>query len=72
MPHKRKFIQGILSKPGSKGALHRMLNIPEGEKIGKAKIAAAAEHPERFVKTKRAQILLKRRARFAQTLAKLR
>lgn len=69
---KRKFIAKILGRPGAKGALHRMLKVPEGEKIGKAKIAAAAEHPERFVKTKRAQTLLKRRARFAQTLAKLR
>ena len=47
----------------NKGALHRSLGVPEGEKIPKAKIekAANSDNPK-----------LAKRARLAETLAKLR
>lgn len=64
---KRKWISKAIKHPG---ALHKMLGVSPEKKIGAAKIAEAAEHPERFVKTKRSQSLLRRRARLAQTLAK--
>ncbi len=38
----KHFIQEALSKPGSKGALHRSLGVPEGQKIPAAKLTAAA------------------------------
>ncbi len=47
----------------NKGALHRSLGVPEGEKIPAAKIAKAA-HSDNPT--------LARRARLAQTLKKLR
>lgn len=59
MSAKANFIQSAIKKPG---ALHRQLGVPMGEKIPKAKIAAAA--------TKGGK--LGARARFAETLAKLR
>lgn len=36
-----KWIQGALSKKGSKGKLHRELGVPEGEKIPAKKLAKA-------------------------------
>lgn len=56
---KKNFIQNAIKKPG---ALHRDLGVPQGEKIPKAKIAAAAKEGGK----------IGQRARFAQTLAKLR
>lgn len=53
------FIQGAIKRPG---ALHKKLGVPQGKKIPKAKIAAAAKQPG----------LLGQEARFAQTLAKVR
>lgn len=55
----KKFIQKAIKKPG---ALHRSLGVPEGKKIPTSKIAAAAGKGGK----------LGQRARFAQTLAKLR
>ena len=55
----RNFISSAIKKPG---ALHRSLGVPMGKKIPTAKIAAAAKAPGK----------LGQRARFAQTLAKLR
>jgi hypothetical protein len=49
--------------PSSKGALHRSLGVPEGEKIPKSKIAKAANSDDPT---------LAKRARLAETLAKLR
>ncbi len=46
-----------------KGGLHRMLNVPKGKTIPKAKIEKA---------TKSKDVLLKKRAILAQTLSKLR
>lgn len=46
----------------NKGALHRNLGVPEGEKIPKGKIAAAAKKGGKVGKE----------ARLAQTLSKLR
>jgi hypothetical protein len=54
-----KFIQKAIKKPG---ALHKSLGVPQGQKIPKSKIAKAA--------TKGGK--LGQRARFAQTLAKIR
>lgn len=56
---KKNFIAGAIKKPG---ALHKSLGVPQGEKIPKAKIAKAAQAGGK----------LGQRARFAQTLAKLR
>lgn len=56
---KEKFIQGAIKKPGE---LHAELGVPQGEKIPPAKIAAAAQKGGK----------LGQRARFAETLAKLR
>jgi hypothetical protein len=38
-----KWIQGALSKKGSKGKLHRELGVPQGEKIPDKKMAKAAK-----------------------------
>lgn len=46
----------------NKGALHRNLGVPEGKKIPKAKIAAAAKQSGKIGKE----------ARLAETLGKLR
>jgi hypothetical protein len=54
-----KFIQKAIKKPG---ALHKQLGVPQGQKIPKAKIAKAAQKGGK----------LGQRARFAQTLSKLR
>ena len=44
MPSKpNKWIQKALGKPGSKGALHKELNVPVGEKIPKKKLDKAAK-----------------------------
>lgn len=58
MDAKKHFIQKAIKRPG---ALHRDLGVPAGEKIPVAKIAAAAEKGGKIGE----------RARFAQTLAKL-
>lgn len=55
---KEKWIQGAIKKPG---ALHKDLGVPQGEKIPKAKIEAAASKGG----------VVGKRARFAETLAKL-
>lgn len=52
----KHFIQGAIKHPG---ALHRELGVPQGQKIPKAKIAAAAKKGGK----------LGQRARFAQTLS---
>jgi hypothetical protein len=53
------WIKGAIKHPG---ALHRQMGIPAGEKIPAKKLAAAAEKGG----------TLGRRARLAQTLAKMR
>lgn len=58
----KKFIQKALSKPGSKGKLHRELGVPEGEKIPAKKMAKAA-------KSKNPKI--QKQVAFAKTLKKL-
>lgn len=60
-----KFIQKVLSKPGSKGKLHRKLGVPEGKKIPAAKIAAAKKRAKPGSE-------LSRELSFAKTLGKLR
>ena len=55
----KKWIAGAISKPG---ALHQDLGVPAGKKIGAARIAKAARGTGKTAK----------RARLAQTLAKLR
>ncbi len=55
----RKFIQKAVKKPG---ALHKDLHVPEGEKIPKAKLEAAA---------KKGNTKTAKRARLALTLKKL-
>lgn len=45
----------------NKGGLHRALGVPQGKKIPKSKIAAAAKKPGK----------VGREARLAQTLAKM-
>ena len=56
---KTKFIQKAIKKPG---ALHQALGVPKGEKIPAKKLAKAAKAPGK----------MGQRARFAQTLAKMR
>ena len=56
---KKKWIQGAIKRPG---ALHRQLGVAEGKNIPESKISAAAGKGG----------TLGRRARLAQTLAKLR
>lgn len=58
----KRFIQKALSQPGDKGRLHRALGVPEGQPIGKSRLAAAAKRPGK----------VGREARFAQTLGGLR
>jgi hypothetical protein len=55
----KKFIQKAIKKPGQ---LHRDLGVPQGKKIPKSRIAAAAAKGGK----------VGQRARFAQTLSKLR
>ena len=55
----KTFIQKAIKKPG---ALHASLGVPKGEKIPVKRIAKAAKSPGK----------LGQRARFAQTLAKIR
>lgn len=55
----KNFIQGAIKKPG---ALRAQMGVKAGETIPKKKLAAAAKAPGK----------LGQRARFAQTLAKLR
>ena len=55
----KKFIQGAIKKPG---ALRAQMGVKAGETIPKKKLAAAAKAPGK----------LGQRARFAQTLAKMR
>ncbi len=57
--HKEHFIQKAIKHPG---ALHEELGVPKGEKIPVSKIRAAAKKGGK----------LGARARFAETLAKLR
>ena len=59
MDAKKHFIQKAIKKPG---ALHRDLGVPAGEKIPEKKIHEAAEKGGK----------IGQRARFAETLAKLR
>ena len=54
-----KFIQSAIKHPG---ALHRDLHVPEGQKIPQKKLEAAAKKPG----------VVGQRARFAETLAKMR
>ncbi len=56
---KDKWIAGAVKHPG---ALHKELDVPEGKKIPASKIAAAAKKKG----------VLGRRARLAQTFAKMR
>lgn len=56
---KEKFIQKAIKKPG---ALHKELDVPQGEKIPKSKLEAAA---------KKGNTKLAKRARLALTLEKL-
>lgn len=55
----KKFIQSAIKHPG---ALHRELGVPQGQKIPAGEIAAAAKKGGK----------LGQRARFAETLAKMR
>lgn len=48
-----------------KGALHRMLGVPEGEMISLILLQEAVTHPERFYEREREQRLLRLRAQFA-------
>lgn len=60
---KEKWIQKTgISKPGHKGALRKQLGVPEGQKIPKAKLKAAAAKGGTLAK----------RARLAETLSKMR
>lgn len=59
MAAKKNFIKGAIKRPG---ALHSELGVPQGQKIPRAKIDAAASKGGK----------LGQRARFAQTLSKLR
>lgn len=56
---KKMFIQGAIKHPG---ALHKMLHVPKDQKIPEKKIKKATHSPN---------LLLKRRAIFAQTLRKM-
>jgi hypothetical protein len=55
----KNFIKGAIKKPGQ---LHRDLGVPQGQKIPAGKVAAAAKGSGKVAQ----------RARFAQTLSKLR
>ena len=54
-----------MEQKGTKGALHRQLGVPEGEKIGQAKLAAAAARAKRTGNT-----TLARRVGFARNINK--
>lgn len=56
----KSWIHSALAGKNSKGALHRALGVKKGEKIPKAKVAAAAKKPGKVGKE----------ARLAQTLSK--
>ena len=56
------FIKKVMSKPGAKGGLHRALGVPEGKKIPKSKVRAAAKRKGKVGKE----------ARLAETFAKMR
>jgi len=58
----KKWIQKALSDKGDKGRLHRALDVPEGKKIPKAKLNAAAKKKGK----------VGQQARMAKTLSKLR
>jgi len=58
---KKKWIQKALGPRKRKGALHRALGVPVGEKIPEGKLRAAAKKPGK----------LGRRARLAITLRKI-
>ena len=55
----KNFIKGAIKRPGQ---LHRDLGVPQGQKIPRSKIAAAAKGGGKTAQ----------RARLAQTLSKLR
>lgn len=57
-----KFIQKALSKPGSRGKLHRKLGVPQGEKIPEKKLDKAAKSKSPS---------LRKEVAFARTLKKL-
>jgi hypothetical protein len=57
---KKKWIQNAI-KPGKKGALHKQLGVPQGQKIPADKLAAAAKKGGK----------VGQRARLAMTLKKL-
>lgn len=54
-------------RPESRGALHRMLGVPEGESIPLDLILEAIRSPEKFYKDPRWMKKLVRRARLALT-----
>jgi hypothetical protein len=54
----KKWIAGAIKNPGG---LHRALGVPEGKKIPKGEVAAAAKRPGKVGKE----------ARLAQTLGKM-
>lgn len=56
---KKKFISNAIKKPG---ALHKEMGVPQGEKIPKSKLEAAA---------KKGNTKLAKRARLALTLEKM-
>lgn len=56
---KKMWIQGAIKHPG---ALHKELHVPEGKKIPAKKLTKAAHSPN---------LLLKRRAKLAQTLRRM-
>jgi len=58
MAEKKKWIQKAVKHPG---ALHEQLGVPKGQKIPKAKLAAAAKKGGK----------LGQRARLAETLGKM-
>lgn len=59
MKKPKKFIQGAMAKKGAKGALHRALGVPEGDKIPEAKVKAAASKPGKLGKEARFAEVLK-------------
>ena len=69
----KKWIKGAIKKPG---ALREQLGVKKGEKIPKAKLAAAAKKGEKIPKAKLAAAAKKggklgQRARLAITLGKM-
>jgi hypothetical protein len=55
-----------------RGALHRMLGVPHSERIPRALLVEAAEHPERFYDRPESISLLRKRAQLALTAASIR